>query len=44
MRWWNGYYIGFLGFAVSAAFGPIGIAVYTIGAAVGSDWVCSHAY
>lgn len=34
----------FLGFAVSAAFGPIGVAVYTIGAAVGSDWVCSHAY
>ena len=34
----------FLGFAVSAAFGPVGLAVYSVAAAVGSGWVCSHAY
>ena len=33
----------YLGFAVGAAFGPVGLVVYEIGAAVGSTYVCSEA-
>lgn len=32
----------FLGFAVSAAFGPIGLGVYSVGSWIASDYICSQ--